>query len=568
MIHKELFKKFITPKSENIAENRNIVAYTRISSIGQQDNFSLLQQKEEIYAYAKANNYNIIAEFGAKVESASDDMSRKEFKRLYDWVTTEAPLKPFAIAIRFISRFSRSGASAIGIVQELIEKKGIHLIETSTGLCTYNLRERYEIFDKLLKANVENQERLEKTLPGMIKFLKAGNWLGKAPLGYSMRGTRVVDYRLKYFKQDVFIDENGKLIKLAWKWKLDGERDVYIRAQLAELGLIVTKSQLSDLWRKPFYCGVIVNSLIDEPVRGHWEPMVSEEDFLRINDLIEAPKRVPYASEVSHIQRPLTRFLKCGECGHRLSGYEVKKKGVHYYKCNKCKGATFNAETSKKALTEGLNNQFFNLLDQYVLNEVVEPVFKQELRRFFQESKTSALTRIKVLEDEIAQEEAKLRQLDERYWLSNVSISAEKYKGFLDHIKMEKALKEAKLEVERKKVSNHDFYLNEVLAIAREVQYLWASADLETKLRIQKTVFPEGLVIRPVKRNYLTSNINPFFRIIPIFTRVLERRKTKKVAIIDDFSLLVAAPDHLSNQIARGYELVVDLYKYMNRSPD
>ena len=100
------------------------------------------------------------------------------------------------------------------------------------------------------------------------------------------------------------------------------------------------------------------------------------------------------------------------------------------------------------------------------------------------------------------------------------------------------------------------------------MQYLWASADLETKLRIQKTVFPEGLVIRPVKRNYLTSNINPFFRIIPIFTRVLERRKKKKVAIIDDFSLLVAAPDHLSNQIARGYELVVDLYKYMNRSPD
>ena len=31
---------------------------------------------------------------------------------------------------------------------------------------------------------------------------------------------------------------------------------------------------------------------------------------------------------------------------------------------------------------------------------------------------------------------------------------------------------------------------------------------------------------------------------------------------------LVAAPDHLSNQIIQGYELVVDLYKYMNRSPD
>ena len=516
------------------------MAYTRVSSLGQQDNFSLAQQKEEIFAFAKANGYNIIAEFGARVESASDDMSRKEFKRLYDWVTTEAPQKPFAIAIRFINRWSRSGASSITLLQEMVEKRGIHLIETSTGLCTNNLRERYEIYDKLLKAQVENQERLERTLPGMIKFLKAGNWLGKAPLGYTMRGTRVVDYRLKYYKQEIFINEQGKLLKLAWKWKLEGERDVFIRSRLADLGFPVTKSQLSDMWRKPFYCGIIVNSLLDEAVEGSWPKMISQEDFLRINDLIEAPKRVPYASEASHVKRPLARFLRCGNCDQCLTGYEVKKKGVHYYKCNKCKGATFNAETSKKALTEGLNNQFFNLLDQYVLNEVVEPVFKQELRRFFQESKTMALTRIKALEEEIDQDEAKLRQLDERYWLSNVSISAEKYKGFLDHIRMEKALKEAKLEVERKKVSNLDFYLNEVLAIAREVQYLWASADLETKLRIQKTVFPEGLVIRPVKRTYLTSNINPFFRVIPIFTRVMERSKTKKVTISDDFLSLVA----------------------------
>jgi hypothetical protein len=36
----------------------------------------------------------------------------------------------------------------------------------------------------------------------------------------------------------------------------------------------------------------------------------------------------------------------------------------------------------------------------------------------------------------------------------------------------------------------------------------------------------------------------PFFRVIPIFTRVLERRKTKKVATADDFSLLVAGTDY------------------------
>ena len=80
---------------------------------------------------------------------------------------------------------------------------------------------------------------------------------------------------------------------------MDGERDVFIRVRLAELGMKISKSQLSDMWRKPFYCGVIVNSLLDEPVKGHWEPMVTEEDFLRLNDLFTSSQRVPYASEVA-----------------------------------------------------------------------------------------------------------------------------------------------------------------------------------------------------------------------------------------------------------------------------
>ena len=83
MLHKELFKKFITPKSENEPENRNIVCYTRISS-SQQHQSSLESQFEDITDFAKMHGYKIIATFGFTIESATEDMSRKEFKRLYD----------------------------------------------------------------------------------------------------------------------------------------------------------------------------------------------------------------------------------------------------------------------------------------------------------------------------------------------------------------------------------------------------------------------------------------------------------------------------------------------------
>ena len=539
MANLDLFQKFITPKQVQSTENRNIVGYTRVSSKQQNENFSLVEQEDEIRSFSIKNNYKLLEIYGGTYESASGDFSRKEFKQLFDRVTTTFP-KPFAIAIKFINRFSRTGANAIGIVQDLVENKGIHLIETNSGLSTENLKERYEIYDKLLKAQVENQERLERTLPGMKKFLLAGNWLGKAPIGYDMRGTRVVDYKLKHHKQEVFINEKGKLIKLAWKWKIEGERDVQIRQKLSELGLGLDKNQLSDMWRKPFYAGIIVNSLLEHPVQGNWEPMVSELDFLRINEMLNAPKRVQYASEAANIHRPLSRFLICAGCGNQLTGYEAKKKKLHYYKCNKCKGATFNAVSVGKSRNVGLNDRFSELLSKYNLREdLVEP-FKLQLDKFFQFNHQDLISSIAILEREVKSSDMKLKSLDEKFLFSSANLSSDTYNLFHEQIKQEKAEKEQRLNDLRKKLSNSEMFINEAIEIARNIQYYWDSSDLETKLKLQKTVFPKGLWINPLHRGYLTRHVNYFFRRIPLFSRSLQWRKTKKVAIIDDFSLLVA----------------------------
>ncbi len=92
----------------------------------------------------------------------------------------------------------------------------------------------------------------------------------------------------------------------------------------------------------------------------------------------------------------------------------------------------------------------------------------------------------------------------------------------------------------RKKLSNSEMFINEAIDIARNIKYYWDSSDLETKLKLQKTVFPKGLWINPSHRGYLTRYVNYFFLRIPLFSRSLERRKIKKVTISDDFSSLVA----------------------------
>ncbi len=109
---------------------------------------------------------------------------------------------------------------------------------------------------------------------------------------------------------------------------------------------------------------------------------------------------------------------------------------------------------------------------------------------------------------------------------------------------------------QRKKLSNSEMFINEAIEIARNIQYYWDSSDLETKLKLQKTLFPKGLVIIPSTRSYLTRNANDFFRRIPVFTRALNWGKTKKVTISDDFSLLVAGTLQISNLFPDYYRII------------
>ncbi|WP_203257746.1 recombinase family protein [Hyunsoonleella ulvae] len=78
-------------------------------------------------------------------------------------------IKPFAIAVKFISRFSREAGGGMEILKNLIETYGIHLIETSSGLGTENEKDKLEIYTRIIEANKENYTRTERTRPVLKK---------------------------------------------------------------------------------------------------------------------------------------------------------------------------------------------------------------------------------------------------------------------------------------------------------------------------------------------------------------------------------------------------------------
>lgn len=246
------FKVFQKTEKEEIIVNKVLIGYSRISSKQQESIYSIADQEKSLKEYALQNNYEMREIIGGVSESAKGDFTRKEFNRLFDTIK-QRKNRPYAIAVKFISRFSRNVGKAIGLVSQMIDDLNVHLLETSTGLCTDKPKDCNEIYRKLLEAEEENTQRLERTIPGLKSFLEAGNHSGVVPFGYIKYGKRVTDFSRMAEKQRIEITEQGRIFQLAWQWKLQGESHVAISKRMADLRVDLNHKRLTALFRNPFY---------------------------------------------------------------------------------------------------------------------------------------------------------------------------------------------------------------------------------------------------------------------------------------------------------------------------
>jgi site-specific DNA recombinase len=73
--------------------------------------------------------------------------------------------------------------------------------------------------------------------------------------------------------------------------------------------------------------------------------------------------------------------------------------------------------------------------------------------------------------------------------------------------------------------SNLKKYINTSIDVAQNVSKYWHNGDIDIKKRIQKLVFPKGLVLDIQKREYLTTKVNSVFSLIDGLSGVTEGRK-------------------------------------------
>ena len=521
----DYFKKFIAPAELMINSNFEVWSYTRVSSKEQfEQNSSVERQKDANRAYAATNGFTIIEEFGGTYESAKSDFTRKEFTRLIERVK-KSRKKPYAILVYKMSRFSRSGGNAIGLVSYLVDELKVHLIEVCSGLNSTTERGKSAIWESLFHAFRENLERKEIIIPNMRAFIKAGNWFSRAPEGYDHYGPRVRNGKFLSQKQRILINDTGKLLKEAWKWKASGlYSDVQILAKLSARGYQREANKISAMWRNPFYCGISTNKLADEPIKGNWEPIVSVDDFMKVQQIIQKnPSGYQHKKDVD--ERPLTRLLRCDNCDCFMVGYKNNQKDLHYYRCLKCNGVSICAKTSPTSRKKSAEQLFLELLERFQIPGGIFPLIELQLTKLFKNYNDDNGKNENQLEKQLTAIQAQVKQLKIRFGLGQ--IDKETYELTQQHLngQLQEITKE--LNSGNLTISNLENLLSKSLKKLENISKIWASSDLEGKRALHKTLFPEGIFYNAQNHQYLTRKTNQFVELVSSISSAYSGNKNR-----------------------------------------
>ncbi len=492
----ELFQQFAPATSGAITINlKQAVVYTRVSSKEQHDkNLSLDFQAKTIAEYAKRNAMNVLSSFGGTYESAKTD-GRKEFLRMLDFIKKNKG-RVSHILVYTLDRFSRTGGGAIKLAQDLRDKYGVTVFAVTQPTDTTNASGVFQQNIQFLFSEFDNQLRKQRAVAGMKEKFERGIWCLKPPMGY--------DVLRSEGERKIIINKTGQQLKKAFKWKLEGLKNEEILMRLNAVGVKIYKQKLSQIFSNPFYCGIIVNKMLNgKLVEGNHPQIVSQNDFLAVNNIRKSANKygVPHRDEIEEL--PLKVFMKCEACNKGYTGYIVKAKNIYYYKCR-----TIGCGCNKNA--KDLNKQFEEYLGTLAIHpDYIEPLYKIMAEKF-DGLKDANSQQTSGLRNQLSEVQTKIDNLEESYFILK-QMGQETYNKFMAKYAEEKAKILDGMSTVGQDCSNLSEYYISALRFSMKLPAVWASSPVAVKEKIQNTIFPDGVVYNHKNQAFRTEKLNAIF---------------------------------------------------------
>jgi site-specific DNA recombinase len=520
----DIFSPFAKKAESNKQISNNCVIYTRVSTKEQADNnMSLSTQLKACELFAIKNNYSIVGQFGGTYESAKND-ERKEFNKMLSFVR-KANERISYIIVFSVDRFSRSGANAIYITEQL-KKQGVIVVSVSQPTDASTPSGSLQQNIQYIFSEYDNQLRREKSMLGTKEAILRGEWCGVPPTGY---------YKIiKDGEKKIVVSEKGKLLKKAFLWKaLDNLSIEEIRIRLKSLGFNLNHQRLSEILRNPFYCGLIAHKSLDgRVVEGKHEPLISKEIFLKVNNILSERKH-GFKTNKEGDNVPLKRFLICDHCGHNMTGYIVKAKKIWYYKC-RTKGCSNNKSAN------ALHSSFLHLLEPYTIkmSQNLKDLLKKQMLYTLNCQMEVKFQEHKQIQSQLIEINSKLDRIEERFILEE--ITKEQFNKYSEKFKLEKSQIIKELERTQIKVSNLEKAVENLIELSSNLPSLWTSSSYFEKQKLQKFIFPKGITYNKKNDECRTYETNPLFSYIAHQSKVLNQNKTGTIEMFSNDACLVA----------------------------
>ena len=263
----------------------NGIIYCRVSSKEQTQGTSLESQQIACEEYARTKNIKILRIFVEQGESAKF-ADRTELLNLIEFCRQNKGTID-ALLVWKVDRFARNVADHFN-VKAMLAKYGVGIVSVTEPIDT---NPEGKLMETILAgfAQFDNDIRAMRTVQGMQRKIQEGIFPWKPPLGYKSAGNpgdkKIVPDRPD---QPLF-----GLIQKAWRefatggyTKADIRRMMNTWGVTSRKGLVITPQVIDQLFRNPYYAGIVVDPWSGEEHQGLHVPMVSPADFARVKQVI------------------------------------------------------------------------------------------------------------------------------------------------------------------------------------------------------------------------------------------------------------------------------------------
>ena len=492
-------KSFAKGAKQELKQGGRAVIYQRVSSKEQEYGFSPETQLEVCYKWAESHKYEVVKCFEGEYESAKSDVNRKRFNAMLKFVETKSN-RIDAVIVYSMSRFSRTGTSVFGIIEDL-KNRGITVFSASSNYDARTPEGEWMQGVEAVNARHDNAVKSRAVIDAGIRALRDGHWISKAPIGYDM-----ITYRKE---QTITVNETGLLIRKAFKMKAEENlSNEEVRVRMAAMGLDLRKQRWSHIFSNPFYAGYFSHPFLEgEIIKGPQEPLVSLDNFYKVNNITRKAHTRGYETKADKEYAPLLGSLKCPVCGHNLtaslSTKMLKKYGreVGYYVCSH-KGCKCNVPTKKA------NGLFEEWLDAVSLPEGIEDVLRAQLTKAFPILNKDGQEEVMALKTNLSHKESEIEKVEYNLAVASNAKIQDICSKQLEKLEGEREDILARIEEMDKEILNLDSYISFGLALRDNILKLWQLSNLSQKRHIQNLVFPDGLVysrenddIEPISKN-------------------------------------------------------------------